>query len=86
MKLLLSWLATNNAFIREDGVLKGVRKDGPNFNMHHLFYNYDRHIILYSDKRAEIGAERLMNVKKKKVKVGNKLCIKNLGRGVWILF
>jgi transcriptional regulator with PAS, ATPase and Fis domain len=63
MKTLISWLAYNNDFKRdsENGALKGVNKDGPNFNMHKHFWKYDRHIILYSGKGDKIGAEMLIN-------------------------
>ncbi len=63
MKTLVSWLAYNNDFERsnENGAVKGVKKDGPNFNMHKHFWKYDRHIILYSGKGDKTGVEMLIN-------------------------
>jgi transcriptional regulator of acetoin/glycerol metabolism len=63
MKTLISWLAVNNDFLRdpEKGALKGVNKTGPNFNMHRFFWNYNRHLILYSGKGDTTGAEMLIN-------------------------
>lgn len=63
MKTLVSWLAYNNDFERtpESGAVKGVKKDGPNFNMHKYFWTYDRHIILHSGKGDKTGVEMLIN-------------------------
>lgn len=63
MKTLISWLAYNNDFIRdpENNRVKGINKNGPNFNMHNYFWTYDRHIILYSGKGDVTGAEMLIN-------------------------
>lgn len=68
MKILFSWLAVNNDINRDDnGKFIGINHDGPNFNMHKYFYNpddekeYDKHILLYSDKRNEQGAIRVKN-------------------------
>ena len=63
MKTLISWLAYNNDFIRdpEKGAVKGINKDGPNFNMHRYFWNYDRHIILFSGRGDKTGVEMLVN-------------------------
>ena len=63
MKTLVSWLAYNNDFERspENGALKGVKKNGPNFNMHKHFWNYDRHLLLFSGKGDKTGAEMLIN-------------------------
>ncbi|HQJ74063.1 MAG TPA: RNA repair transcriptional activator RtcR family protein [Bacteroidota bacterium] len=48
-KILISWLATLNDF--ERGSNK-VSKKGPTFEIHkHKNYNFDEHIILYSDNR-----------------------------------
>ena len=63
MRTLISWLAYNNDFHREGekGILKGVNKEGPNFSMHRHFWNYDRHILLFSGMGDETGAEMLRN-------------------------
>jgi transcriptional regulator with PAS, ATPase and Fis domain len=63
MKTLISWLAYNNDFIRdsEKGNVKGINLKGPNFNMHKYFWDYDRHILLYSGKGDSMGAEMLIN-------------------------
>lgn len=63
MKTLVSWLAYNNDFERnhENGAMQGINKDGPNFNMHKYFWEYDRHIILYSGKGDKTGVEMLIN-------------------------
>ncbi|MBN1185872.1 MAG: sigma-54-dependent Fis family transcriptional regulator [Bacteroidales bacterium] len=69
MKTLISWLAYNNDFIRDnDGKLKGVNDKGPNFNMHHYFWDYDRHIILFSGKGDQTGTEMLINAIHKEYK------------------
>jgi len=70
MKTLISWLAYNNDFIRdnEKGTLKGVNEKGPNFNMHHYFWNCNRHIILYSGKGDQTGTEMLINAIHKEYK------------------
>jgi len=60
MKTLISWLARNNDFIYEEGTFRGIDKKGPNFNMHRLFYDYNRHIILFSGTSGDrSGAELL---------------------------
>ncbi len=63
MKTLISWLAYNNDFVRDNGKgpVKGINTDGPNFIMHRYFWKYDRHIILFSGKGDSTGAEMLVN-------------------------
>lgn len=64
MKTLISWLAYQHDFIRnnETGTVQGVDKGGTNFNMHKYFYdknNYDRHVLLCARKAEKTGAEML---------------------------
>ena len=57
MKTLISWLAYNNDF-------KGGKvdtKNGPNYSMHKMFWEYDRHIILSSNKDDGTKLELLEN-------------------------
>ena len=58
MKILLSWLALQHDFIRnkDSGALLGVNTEGPNFTLHKHFYKYDKHILLYSGSKDEIGS------------------------------
>lgn len=67
MKILISWLALQHDFIRdkESGALLGVNTEGTNYNMHKHFYNYGKHVILYSGLKDENGALRLISTLKK---------------------
>jgi two-component system, NtrC family, response regulator HydG len=47
-KVLISWMALENDFIRT----KGVNPDGPNATVHKFFYNYEYHLLLTSSKDA----------------------------------
>jgi len=62
MKILISWLAYQHDFIRDKttGAVKGIDPDGTNYSMHRYFYNYDKHIILCSNKGDATGAEMLI--------------------------
>jgi len=61
MKILISWLAYQHDFIRDKntGALKGIDPEGTNYCMHRYFYDYDKHILLYSNKGDRTGAEIL---------------------------
>jgi transcriptional regulator with PAS, ATPase and Fis domain len=50
MKILISWLAYNTDF-NKDG--KVDLENSPNFNMHKLFWNFDKHFILSSAKEDD---------------------------------
>jgi transcriptional regulator of acetoin/glycerol metabolism len=46
-KVLISWMAVQNDFIRSEEGMK-VNTGGPNYLFHQHFYNYDEHILLSS--------------------------------------
>ncbi|MEM1095200.1 MAG: sigma 54-interacting transcriptional regulator [Bacteroidota bacterium] len=56
-KILFSWIATNNDFVR-DVTPPQVRHDGPNASVHKHLWEYDRHVLL-SQKKASDGDSRL---------------------------
>jgi hypothetical protein len=57
MKTLISWLAFNNDF--KEG--KVDPDNSPNYSMHKMFWEYDRHIILSSNKDDDTKLEFLEN-------------------------
>lgn len=70
MKILISWVAYQHDFIRdkETGSFKGIDKEGTNYNMHKYFFEdekhapkYMKHVLLYSNRGDETGAELLRN-------------------------
>ncbi|MEI8224731.1 MAG: sigma-54 dependent transcriptional regulator [Bacteroidota bacterium] len=50
MKILISWMSFNNDFNKEGKV---DIENSPNYNMHKLFWNFDKHIILSSAKEDD---------------------------------
>lgn len=62
-KLLISWIAYNNDFLKnEDGKFAGINTNGPHYQFHKHFYKagaYDKHLLLYADIKQESYAERL---------------------------
>lgn len=50
MKILISWMSFNNDFTKEGKV---DLENSPNYNMHKLFWNFDKHIILSSAKKDD---------------------------------
>ncbi|SFG29035.1 sigma 54-interacting transcriptional regulator [Pontibacter chinhatensis] len=65
-KLLVSWVAKNHDFIRnEKGGFKEVANHGPHYQFYQHFYNsrgYDKHILLYSSADQELWVEHLKSV------------------------
>ena len=56
-KILISWLAYHNDFMKQEGLPPAVnRDDSPNYLFHKWFYAHDKHILLYSGKGDEAGA------------------------------
>lgn len=63
-KILLSWMAYGNDFVKEKESFKGVNLEGPSYTFHQYFYKelgYDEHIILYTQPRDESWIEWLIN-------------------------
>lgn len=62
-KLLLSWIAVKNDILRDEkDRFAGINTDGPNIQFHRHFYEagkYDKHILLFSDRKQEQAAERI---------------------------
>jgi transcriptional regulator with PAS, ATPase and Fis domain len=61
-KLLVSWIAYNHDFIKENGLFKSINEDGPHYQFHKYLYEmggYEKHILLYSEGKQEGFAERL---------------------------
>ena len=56
MKVLMSWLAHNNDFT--DGK---VNLEGPTMTFHKYYFDYDRHLILTSQKKDDIRIDVLRN-------------------------
>jgi DNA-binding NtrC family response regulator len=63
--LLVSWIAYNNDFLRnEKGGFGGVNPDGPNADFHQHYFEVEglqKHTLLYADARQENHAEHLAN-------------------------
>ncbi|ARS34634.1 hypothetical protein [Pontibacter actiniarum] len=62
MKILFSWIAYNNNFIKEDGRFAVNNLNGPHYQFHKYFYQnrgYDNHTLLYAGAKQEGYAERL---------------------------
>lgn len=58
-KILISWWALWTDF-HQDGKGKGVKLDGPNFDIHRHFYaDYEKHILLCSEKKESTRFEHL---------------------------
>jgi len=57
MKTLISWISFNNDFTNN----KVDLEKSPNYNMHKLFWKFDRHIILSSAKGEDSRADFLEN-------------------------
>ena len=62
-RLLVSWIAYNNDFLRnEKGGFEGVNPEGPNADFHQRYFEAEglqQHILLYADARQENHAEHL---------------------------
>lgn len=50
MKILISWMSFNNDFTKDGKV---DLENSPNYNMHKLFWNFDKHLILSSSKEDD---------------------------------
>ena len=61
MKLLISWLDARNDTCRDETGATVANPKGPNINFHKNFYDHDKHILLYSDKKQENHVIRLAN-------------------------
>lgn len=63
-RLLVSWIAYNNDFLRnEKGGFGGVNPEGPNADFHQRYFETEdlqQHILLYADARQENHAEHLV--------------------------
>lgn len=63
-RLLVSWIARNNDFLKnEQGGFGGVNPGGPNVDFHHRYFGpekLDQHILLYSHSNQENYAEHLV--------------------------
>lgn len=55
MKVLISWLATNNDF--KNGEVNN--ESSPNYIFHQHFYNCDKHLLLFSSEKYEVHALKL---------------------------
>lgn len=63
MKILISWLAYENDFIKgEAGTsLPKVNTEGPTYHFHRYHWQHDKHIILSSAKKSDLRLEMLVN-------------------------
>lgn len=65
--ILISWIATNNDFIKENNAPITVKPDGTTTSFHEHFFGdrYERHLILSASRGDDTGVNFLLNYLKK---------------------